>query len=569
MGGAILFGIALSLVVLGGRVTYVHVCLGDGLRRIADRQQLGRSALPARRGFIYDTSGRIAAATQWRPSVFADPVLIDDIEGTASQLASVLGMHAGEIEQELRERSTKRFCWLRRLIDPADGEAVEALKLPGIGLRHEPQRVYPMGAAMGATVGIVGREDHGLEGVELAFDAHLRGEAGWITSIHDGRRARRPIWMRRDQSAAPRDGGHVVLTLDGVVQEILLDELKGAVRSFKAESAVGVVMLPETGAVLAMGQWPAFDPNDYQKAPAERRRNRAVTDAREPGSVFKGYVACGALQMKAVRSGEQIHCHNGLHYFGGRPMHDTTPLGTVTFERILAKSSNIGMGIIGERMGNAALHSTLQAFGFGERTGIGFPGEAAGVVRPLEQWTRYSTTSIPIGQEVAATPLQLAAAFCAIVNGGVLKRPFYVRAMLNARGEIEESFESGGDVRRVMPRETADYMRDVVLTGVVREGGGVKAATKDWTVAGKTGTAQLAYRGRRGYEPGAYQSSFIGAAPAEAPEIVVVVQVLRPNAKIGYYGGLVAAPAAKGIFEKTLSYLGVPPSPPGRRVGGT
>ncbi|MEE9212598.1 MAG: penicillin-binding protein 2, partial [Phycisphaeraceae bacterium] len=382
----------------------------------------------------------------------------------------------------------------------------------------------------------------------------------------DGRKFKRtPIWWREELSKAEHDGGHVVLTIDSVIQRFAQSHLSAAVEAFEAESGVALVLAPRTGSVLAIAQYPTFDPNRYQDAPAARRRNRAICDVTEPGSTFKPYVACAALLAGVVDPDEKIFCHNGQHYFGRRLMHDTHPNGMLDFEGILTHSSNIGMGILGERMGNEVIHKMVRAFGFGGRLGVKFPGEAPGVVRPIEQWTRYSTTSVPIGQEIAVTPLQLISAFCAIVNGGNLMRPRLVQALLDAKGTVVVSFDQPEVIRRVLPRDLANYMATEVLVGVVKNGGARWSAPAGWQMAGKTGTAQIPFKDRAGYEPGAYTGSFMGAAPAHDPRCAVLVMIHRPNPVIGYYGSKVAAPAAGKIMADTLAYLQVPPTHgPGR-----
>lgn len=557
LGGTILVGICLALVGLIGRLVYINTSLSDDLTVLVKAQQTGFRRVPGRRGFIFDAAGRIVAGTWLRPSVFADPALIHDIQSVAKRLAPILDLPAGQIEQILREHRSGRFCWLRRLVDRVDAEAIQALAIPGVGLQEEPERIFPMEALMAQTVGVVGLDGGGLEGMELVYDKHLRGSDGRRASVYDGGRRRRPIWLHEGLSVPERDGGHVVLTLDGVIQGFVEEQLQRTVAEFEAESGVGLVMSPRTGAILAMGQYPSFDPNHYDHSPAALRRNRLVCDSVEPGSTFKPYVACGALLAGVVRRDERIFCYNGVHSFGGRVMHDSSPHGMLTFEEIITQSSNIGMGIIAERMGNLAVHNIVRAFGFGRRTGIEFPGESTGRLRPLSEWTRYSTTSIPIGQEIAVTPLQLATAFSAIVNGGQLLKPYLVKALLSPDGEVIESFEGGQVVRRVLPQSLADFLREEVLVGVVERGGGRRAAMKDWQMAGKTGTAQVSYQDQAGYEPGAYLASFVGAGPAHDPQVVVLVMIHKPRVELGYYGGVVAAPAVREIMERTLAYLEV------------
>lgn len=567
IGATILVGVALALAGLTARLVHINTSLKPKLDARLGAQQTGKSALPSRRGLILDRNGRTLAGSRLRPSVFADPVLIGKKEFAqiARQVGPVLSLPAGQIEELLRENRSRRFCWLKRRLEPEEADGIKRLKLPGVRLRNEPQRFYPLNSLMAQTIGIVSRDGRGLEGVELLHDAHLRGRDGQQIAIYDGRKRRRPIWLKFNRTVPASDGGHVVLTLDAVIQGFVEHELAATVEAYEAESAVGVVMSPRTGEILAMGQYPTFDPNDFAASPAERRRNQVIADAVEPGSTFKPFVACGALAHGVVVPGESIFCHHGQHYFGRRLVHDVHPRGDLTFEEIIVKSSNIGMATLGERMGAAAIHETLGRFGFGSPTGVDLPGEASGMVTPLTRWTSYSTSSVTFGQEIAATPIQLATAFCAIVNGGTLLVPRVTKEIWSADGERIKHWQRPDVVGRILPADVADYMTQRILVQVVEEGGGKYAALDDWQVLGKTGTAQIAYADRRGYEPDAYLGSFIGAAPAENPEIVVLVMVRKPNPQLGYYGSKVAAPAVGAIMQKTLPYLGVPPSPPTER----
>lgn len=560
LGGTVLVGVIIGLVLLVARLAYIQTQLGPQLLSWVAEQQTGSVPVPARRGFILDRVGRVVAGTQQKPSVFADPGLVEDVVDAASRLAPILDLPAGAIEQTLRENSFKRFCWLKRMIEPADARAVTALRLRGVGLEDEPQRFYPMESVMAPVIGIVGREGQGLEGLELQYDSWLRGQDGKRTSIYDGRRKRRPIWSDDEASVAPVDGGHVVLTIDCVIQSWAETALSEAVKRFEARAGVAVVLSPKTGELLAVAQVPTFDPNHYQRVSAEARRSMAICDGLEPGSTFKPYVASGAVLARVIGPDEQIYCHQGEHSFGRQLIHDTSPQGHLTFAGIIAKSSNIGMGILGDRMGNLTIHNIVRAFGFGEATGIAFPGESPGYVRPLPEWTSYSTHSVPIGQELRVTPLQLVSAFGAIVNGGMLLQPRMVKAKLSSDGEVAEATDGPRRVRQVLPPNAVERMKEV-LVGAVKDGGGKAAALADWQVCGKTGTAQIAYTDRVGYEPGAYVSSFTAAAPAEDPAIVVLVMIHRPNPSIGYYGRLVSAPVAREIMSRTLPYLQVPPSP--------
>jgi cell division protein FtsI (penicillin-binding protein 3) len=349
----------------------------------------------------------------------------------------------------------------------------------------------------------------------------------------------------------------MVLTIDSVVQRSVEAHLARRVAEFRAESGMAIVMSPRTGDVLAMACHPTFHPSDYKAYPDDAWRNRVVADPVEPGSTFKGIIASGALATDAVSPNARIFCHNGVYRIPGRVLRDTKRHGTLTFEEVIAFSSNIGMGIIGQRLGNPGLHSIVRRFGFGERTGIGFPGESAGIVRPLQDWSALTTTSVPMGYEVGVTPLQLATAYCAIVNGGTLLRPRLVRALLAVDGRPVEMHTGPEPVRQVLPEETALYMTSTVLPGVV-SGRGYKPAPSPYPMLGKTGTTKLLRRDGRGYAPNAYLSSFVGAAPIDDPRVVALVMIRRPDPQKGYYGRTVSMPVVRSIIDETLAYLEVP-----------
>lgn len=553
-------GAGLLLAALAGRLLYIKTTLSPTLIAMMDSQQQSRSVLTARRGTIFDARGRVLAGSRQVPSAFADPSGIEQVDQTAAAAAAILQMDAGQVEEHIRHSSSPRFCWVKHRVSAAEAQAVRRANIAGIGLIHEPVRHYPEGTSMGQVLGFVGKDGQGLEGIELARDAHLRGTDGQVWTVRDVRR--RSIRVSDDRGRPgtdPIDGGHVVLTLDSVIQGFLEEQLADRVEQFEAHSGVGVVMDPGTGDVLAMACYPPFAPAEYQRYAPLLRRNRVVTDMVEPGSTFKPFVASGALVEGVVSREETIFCHNGLHVIGRRRLHDASPHGHMTFAEIVARSSNIGMAIIGERMGNAAIHRIVRRFGFGQRADIDFPGESPGSVLPLSKWTSYSTSSVPMGQEIAVTPLQLITAFCAILNDGVSLRPRVLRALLSPEGTVVEEFVGPQPVRRVLPIETARYLSQEVLVAVVNGGSGRRAALPNYQVLGKTGTAQVPYEDRRGYEPEAYLASFVGAAPAEDPRLAVLVMINRPNPRLGYYGSVVSAPAVREILAETLAYLQVPP----------
>lgn len=557
-GQALLGMLMLALLALVGRLVYIDTQDAPRLLARVHDQQRATIPLPARRGLIVDSRGRIIAGTALQYSVFADPALVQDKEAAAREIGRILAQPAQELGQDLIAAADRRFFVLRRGISEAQARAVRAAGIRGVGTFEEPYRTYPLGSLAAQVLGFVSRDGAGLGGVELHCDAWLRGEAGVKTIVRDA--ARRAFWLAEDGYQAPRDGYHVVLTIDSVIQSAAEKAVRAAVEKYEATSGVAVVMDPSDGAVLAMANWPTFDPNHYQDYAAGsswRFRNRAVTDPYEPGSIFKPFIAAWALSEKVTRLDEVINCESGVWRDGARLLHDHHAYSNLSFIDVVAKSSNIGMAKLGKRLGNNRLQQCLKAFGFGTASGIEFPGEEAGLVRPPHAWNSFTTTSVPMGQEVGVTPLQMARAFCVFVNGGRLVKPRLVRAVLATDGSVvEENRPSEGP--RVLDEETVAAMRDVVLSAVVNVGTGTNAALAHYQVLGKTGTAQIAKRGGGGYVPDAYVSSMVAAAPQQDTRLVVLVSVTQPKKSLGYYGGTVAAPAVRSILADSLAYLQVP-----------
>lgn len=587
----LLFTVAtLCLVALVGRLCYIQAYAvhapvtkdGKTLGEFVAQQQSSTIPIPARRGEILDAVGRVLATTQERPSVYVDLNLLTDTAYVAGTLERIL--HAPRNEyRKLMEQAVatgRSFLWIKRLADTEEGRALEDARaketerskgkrshppqdrLACVGILNEPLRSYPMHSMAAHVVGFVNIDGVGQEGVERTYDDQLKGTPGSVTLCRDARR--RPIGSASGSDAyvPPRDGMTLRLTIDVMIQEALERYVGAAVKHFKAESGVGLVMDPRTGAVLGMASHPTYDPNEPGKAATDQRRNRVIVDPCEPGSTFKPFVAAAALAENVVKKGEVIHCENGSYAVGSRVLHDHHPYGPLTFEQIVIKSSNVGMAKLGQRLGNDRLHRYLSApngFGFGTRTGIDLPAEDPGMLLPLRTWTTFSTTSLPMGQEVSLTPLQLATAFCAIVNGGTPVKPHVAGAILDPRGNVVKDCTPPKSPRRIIPKEIAEYMTKTVLVGVVNEGTGTRSQLERHQVLGKTGTAQIAAPGGRGYAPDAYTSSFVAAAPASDPAVVVLIMIRKPDRRIAYYGGTVAAPAVREVMRHTLAYLEVPP----------
>jgi len=547
------------LLGLGGRLWQINTSMREPLIARAQQQRRSTTVVPARRGMIMDRKGRVAAATEFLSDVFVDPSRVTDVDALAGKLAPPLNLSPERIKGKIKERPESHYVVLATRVDEITEEAVRALNEPAVGLDSKPVRTYPLADSMAHVLGWVGKDGGGMEGVELQFDAHLRGTPGRRATLRDVRR--RGIMPAEEEALPPADGGHVLLTIDAEIQRITETALRSGVETVEAQSGVAVVMAPGTGEVLAMACYPAFDPSAANDTPAKLRRNQAVTDPTEPGSTFKPFIASGAIEGSYVSLTEQIDCHMGHKFFGGREIKDVKKCGMLDLRGILTYSSNIGMVTIAERMGNPALHNTVRRFGFGEPTGIEYPGEAEGLVRPLKKWGRLSTQSVAMGYEISTTPLQLAAAFSAIVNDGMLLKPRLVSQVLSAEGDVIRDNSQPVVVNRVIASQTAQLLTKDLLASVVEEGSGKHAKLDHYRVCGKSGTAKLPFANRKGYEPGAYMGAFLGAAPVRPdgpPDLSVVVMIRRPDAAKAYYGGAISAPVVGEILRRSLAYLQVP-----------
>jgi stage V sporulation protein D (sporulation-specific penicillin-binding protein) len=585
----LLAGVALLLVGGAGRLVYIQHTRGDDLRGRATAQQTTRIMLPALRGEILDARGRVLAGTVRRASVFVDPVEVRDLRYAAHRLGPVLDLSADDIAGRVEEAGGTRFMWLKRRLSAEQAESFVRLKaaggLRGFELQHELERVYPQDWLAAHVLGFVGvdlrppadglpafEDLRGLEGIEAAYDDLLRGQPGWKEVIVDVRR-RRVGADQQDQVPAV-DGAAVVLTIDATVQQIVEEELQAACEEHQPEWGTAVVIEPHSGEILAMATVPTFDPAAAipvgldRMTTAERDelkalwRNRAITDAYEPGSIFKPVIASSAVEAGMTRLGDKFAVNGRTHDFGYRSVSDTHVHGVLTLREVISLSSNIGMGLLGARCEMRQLHEWVTAFGFGRTTGIGLPGESAGLVNPLEVWNpRFSPQSVPIGQELAVTAVQMVTAFAPFANGGELLQPRIVRGVVRADGKTLRDNSSRLVRRRVLSTETAARFRQEALVLCVTDGTGKQAALEAYQVFGKTGTAEIAWADRAGYEPGKYVGSFIGGAPASDPRVVVLVSLYKPS-RGKYYGGTVAGPAVGQILQRTLAYLQVPSERP-------
>lgn len=567
------FSVVGFLLLAGaGKLAWLEYARGSDLRQQAEAQQTASMVVPAQRGDILDARGRVLVGSIRKPMVFADPTCIADLRFAAYSLGPVLDLDPAALEKTLRERGDAQYVVVRRGLSDEMLQGFEQVcasrRIAGFRVQNEPARDYPYGTLAAHVLGFVQRDTSqvGLSGIEQEFERYLHGVDGKRSATVDRRRRR--LRALSEQYEPPRDGATVVVTLDAHIQQVVEKHLREAVEKNACEWGTAVVMDPRSGEVLAMAVEPTFHPLDQippepkaatEKA-LERRRNRAIADAFEPGSIFKPFVAAPALDAGLVRLDEWFQINGPTRQFGRRTIQDVHAYSTLQFFEVISKSSNIGMGMLGARVGNARLNEWVRNFGFGQLTGIKLPGESGGLLADLKDWGPYSTQSIPIGQEISVTPLQMLAAFCALCNDGVLFRPRIVRGVVRTDGTVVEDHTQPVELRRVVRSETAREFRMRALVETVLNGTGKTAAIPGYQVFGKTGTAQVAVPGR-GYVPGVYAGSFVGGAPAREPRAVVLVTLYKPGGR-AYYGGTISAPVAGRILGDVMDYLNVPPEEP-------
>ena len=514
---------------------------------IADRQHNQILQIDARRGTIFDRYMDPLAINMEVQSVFCNPRIISDKAGIADILSSVLEIDAADVRDKLQK--DKAFVWIKRKIDHASYEKLSAMNLKGVYFRPESIRKYPNDSMAAHLLGFVGIDNEGLEGLELLYDHELKGRPGRRFETRDARM--RSVLRKEKMSVSPQNGNNLTLTIDSVIQYIAETELGAMVETFNAAGGIVIVMEPSSGKILALANIPVYDPNNISGIRPEELKNSAISDVFEPGSVFKIVTASAALEEGVITLSDKVYCENGKFKVCGRILNDYHPYGELSFEDVVAKSSNIGVVKTAQKLGNEKLFEYIQKFGFGEKSGIDSPGEVPGISRPPKIWSRSDITTIPMGQGIAVTPLQLASAVSVIANGGYLMKPYVV--------EDVTTWE-GGEIRKVLPEKkrqvisgnTCEKMKKA-MRKVMTDGTGRNALSKRYESCGKTGTAQMV-NPQGGYYPDKYYATFIGFAPMENPLISVVVVARDPRPQ--HFGGTVAGPVFKRITEKTLEYLG-------------
>ena len=532
------------------RLATLQVLQAAELTVKADRQHQKTVSLEGVRGTIVDRHGKMLAMNLEVPSVFGVPTALDSPAKTARSLSPVLHVRVDELERKLRQ--DRGFVWLARKLDPEQGRRLERMPMEGIGIVLEGRRFYPKGPLLSHVLGFAGMDGEGLEGIERRYESHLHGEKRVTVLQRDALgRTVFPKKMSNEQSPAP--GHQLVLTIDEVIQYIVEKELEEAVARAEAKSGTMIVLDPSTGALLASAVSPRFDPNAVSALRPDRWRNRALTDAYEPGSTMKAVLAAAAIEERVMKSDTLVFGEQGRMAIGNTMIHDHEKLGWLSFAQVIQKSSNVGAAKAGMALGEQRFYRYIQSFGFGERTEIDLPGEAAGLLKHPREWGGRTLASISMGQEIGVTPMQMVSAVAAIANGGVLMRPYVVSEIRDAQGQTLKEVQPHVK-RRVISPETARIVT-TILEGVVTDGTGGKAAIAGFRVAGKTGTAQKIDSRTGRYSASQFVSSFVGYVPANNPRLAMIVVIDEPQGES--WGGTVAAPVFNRVGEQVLNYLGV------------
>ncbi len=538
----------ICLAVFSVKLILIQVFQSDHLSALARKQHNHVVEIEPVRGTIYDRNHRPLAFNIPVYSLYANPRAMTPREKrlAARRLAEIVETSPEALARKLQK--DKYFVWLKRKLSRDTKEAVDRLGLKGIGFRKESKRYYPNGALAAHVIGFAGMDNRGLEGIELAHDAELRGKAGKKRILRD---ARRRELMLGDEVIPPRDGFHLVLTLDETIQYLVERALQEAWQKYHAKSAGMIVMDTRTGEILAMANRPTYDLMNAQASPVANRTNRVISYVYEPGSVFKIVTAAAALEEDAFREDEKIFCENGRYKVGSHILNDHKPYGELTFREVIEKSSNIGTVKVAQALGAEKIYKYGRRFRFGLRTGIDLRGEVAGSLKPPQRWSKVSISAIPMGHEVTVTPLQMLCALTAVANDGLYMRPFVVKEILDRKGETVRVFHPRVVDRVVSPQTARRLTR--ILTGVVEHGTGRRAKIDGVPVAGKTGTAQKVVDGR--YSHTAFYATFMGFAPADNPRLAAIVVLEEPRPQ--YYGGTVAAPVFQKVMADALKYLRV------------
>lgn len=542
-------------IIAIGRAAFLQVLPNAKLERVKKNQFETTVKIQSRRGAIFDRNGKELAVTVPSYSLFADPKIIKEPRAAAKKVAAYLGVPWTQIYKKIRNKE-RRFVWLKRSMTDIDRDKISGWGIRGLAFIEEPKRVYPNGSLLSQVIGFTGSEGQGLEGLEMKFDDVLKGTAKHVLMPRDARG--RPLVADARVLTNVPDGSDLTLTIDSELQFVLENELEKAIEKHEADSAIGVILDAQTSEVLALANSPNYDLNQAFSYGRSIRRNRVVTDAFEPGSTMKTFVVAAALKEKLVKPSTRYNCEGGRLKIGNRYISEADvhhKFDWLTVSEILAQSSNVGVAKISFDLGAEKLRDSLKEFGFGRPTNLELPGESHGILNPLP-WRKLLLSNVSFGHGIAATPMQIAAAYAALANGGVLKKPYIVRSMTEKDG-LEVKTIAPEVVKRVLSPEEAATMTLMLTSATSKSGTGYKARIPGFPVAGKTGTAQKVDTQKGGYIPGAYISSFAGFVPAHEPKFVIYIAVDNPQN--GYYGSQVAAPVFSRVAQYAVRKEGLSP----------
>lgn len=546
------FVLFLSFLIVVGRMFQLQVIKKEQLYQLAARQQVSQIPLVPKRGTIYDRNENELAVSVEVDSIYAESSKITEVKQTALELSSIFQNDPKELEERLRKQ--KSFEWIQRKISPKEAEAVRNLRLSGIHFLKENKRFYPHAQLAAHVIGFVGLDSKGLEGIELQYDALLNGKPQVLTTEKDAKG--RSIITDAATYEKEENFRNLILTIDKQIQHVAETELSEAVQKWGAKGGMAIVMDPKTGKILALASHPFFNPNQFIQYRPKTWRNLAISDVFEPGSMFKAFLAAAVLEENVIQPTDSFYCENGVYTVYDRTIRDTSKHGWLTFHQVMKVSSNIGAAKAAEKIGKEKLYRYLCAFGFGEKTHLGLPGEAKGILNHPRYWSPITLNTIAFGQGIAVTGIQMVTALSAIANGGWLMKPRVVDRITNEKGKVIQSFKPEM-VRRVISEGTSKKVTALLKATTEKGGTGEQAVPQGYEVAGKTGTAQKVDSLLGGYSEDKFVSGFMGFAPVEEPRIVVLVVIDEPQG--ANYGGIVAAPVFRAIVEKVLPYLQIFP----------
>ncbi|MHC2994816.1 MAG: stage V sporulation protein D [Candidatus Atribacteria bacterium] len=533
------------------RLYNIQIVQSDKFKEIARQEHLTSFSIEGERGNIYDRNLKKLAVNVNVQSLFAIPSKIKNPQETARLISLILNLETKEVFNKLNQK--RSFVWIKRKLKDTEVAEIKKLNLDGLDFLDESKRYYPKKYLASNLLGFVGIDNQGLEGLELFFDKELKGLPGLVILERDASGGKIPLSIK--EPTVHRDGKSIVLTIDEVIQYITEEALDKAFQKYKAKAGVAIVVKPKTGEILAMAVRPSYDPNYFDKLSQDLWRNRAITDAYEPGSTFKFVTIATALNERVAKLDDQFYCKGWMKY-NGHIFHDIHQHGSQDLTDIVKNSCNVGVIQTGTRLDEKVFEKSIRRFGFGALTGINLPGEVNGLVRSSKDWSKISLASLSIGQEISVTPIQLIMAVSAIANRGTLMKPMIVKEILDSNQHRIKVYKPK-PVRQVISVDIALTMTKI-LEQVVADGTGKRAKLAGYQAAGKTGTAQKFDFSIGKYSDDKYNSLFAGYVPAENPQISILVLLDQP--KGSYYGGTVAAPVFKEIASKALPYLSIPPN---------